>query len=153
MNFFKCLLELDKNYLSYEGLHFVNLAQYFHTVVFFNKLQFPNPQRWFLYPPEKTPDFHPNVTTLQWLHEKYPDLSPADMPLECTINKGEVRIFAQYCEVIVDLLQRTGFSYGSNTSLSRLGISLWWKKSFPNQVFHLAVKKAKKKDSYFYQCG
>ncbi|CAL1531878.1 unnamed protein product, partial [Lymnaea stagnalis] len=26
-------------------------------------------KRWFMYPPHKTPHFHPNRTTLQWLHE------------------------------------------------------------------------------------
>ena len=47
-------------------------------------------QRWFLYPPEKTPLFHPNRTTLQWLYEDYDNLHPDDRPIECTINQGEV---------------------------------------------------------------
>lgn len=50
-------------------------------------------QRWFLYPPEKTPSFHPNRTTLQWLIEDYPKLHPQDYPLDCTINQGEVSQF------------------------------------------------------------
>ena len=49
-----------------------------------------NPQRWFLYPPEKTPEFHPNKTTLAWLQDTYPALTPSARPLECTIQAGEV---------------------------------------------------------------
>lgn len=50
-------------------------------------------KRWFLYPPDKQPSFNPNKTTLQWLHEDYINLHPADLPLECTINQGEVIYF------------------------------------------------------------
>lgn len=50
-------------------------------------------KRWFLYPPEKTPSFHPNRTTLQWLMEDYPKLHPQDYPLDCTINQGEIIYF------------------------------------------------------------
>ncbi|KAM9013740.1 jmjC domain-containing protein 8 isoform 2-T2 [Ara ararauna] len=50
-------------------------------------------KRWFLYPPEKTPHFHPNETTLAWLHHTYPTLPPAERPLECTICPGEVLYF------------------------------------------------------------
>ncbi|NXT49579.1 JMJD8 protein, partial [Pluvianellus socialis] len=50
-------------------------------------------QRWFLYPPDKTPHFHPNETTLTWLHRTYPALTPAQRPLECTIRPGEVLYF------------------------------------------------------------
>ncbi|XP_072733731.1 jmjC domain-containing protein 8 isoform X7 [Ciconia boyciana] len=46
-------------------------------------------QRWFLYPPDKTPHFHPNETTLAWLHRTYPTLPPAERPLECTLRPGE----------------------------------------------------------------
>lgn len=53
----------------------------------------PLPQRWFLYPPEKTPQFHPNETTLAWLRDTYPGLAPAARPLECTISAGEVLYF------------------------------------------------------------
>lgn len=47
-------------------------------------------QRWFLYPPEKTPEFHPNKTTLAWLRDTYPTLAPSARPIECTIQAGEV---------------------------------------------------------------
>ncbi|NXS70745.1 JMJD8 protein, partial [Pandion haliaetus] len=50
-------------------------------------------QRWFLYPPDKTPHFHPNETTLAWLHHTYPALPPAERPLECTLRPGEVLYF------------------------------------------------------------
>ncbi|GAB1300732.1 JmjC domain-containing protein 8 [Apodemus speciosus] len=50
-------------------------------------------ERWFLYPPEKTPEFHPNKTTLAWLLEIYPSLVPSARPLECTIKAGEVLYF------------------------------------------------------------
>ncbi|KAL8586189.1 hypothetical protein ACOMHN_057751 [Nucella lapillus] len=50
-------------------------------------------KRWFLLPPEKTPHFHPNKTTLQWLHEDYNELHPLEKPLECTMNQGEIIYF------------------------------------------------------------
>ncbi|KAM5198257.1 jmjC domain-containing protein 8 isoform 5-T5 [Hipposideros larvatus] len=50
-------------------------------------------KRWFLYPPEKTPKFHPNKTTLSWLRDTYPALTPSAQPLECTIQPGEVLYF------------------------------------------------------------
>ncbi|NWH26927.1 JMJD8 protein, partial [Grus americana] len=50
-------------------------------------------QRWFLYPPDKTPHFHPNETTLAWLHRTYPTLPRAERPLECTLRPGEVLYF------------------------------------------------------------
>uniref|UniRef100_A0A5F5PV48 Jumonji domain containing 8 n=1 Tax=Equus caballus TaxID=9796 RepID=A0A5F5PV48_HORSE len=50
-------------------------------------------KRWFLYPPEKTPEFHPNKTTLAWLRDTYPTLAPSARPLECTIQAGEVLYF------------------------------------------------------------
>lgn len=50
-------------------------------------------KRWFLYPPEKTPKFHPNKTTLSWLRDTYPTLTPSARPLECTIQAGEVLYF------------------------------------------------------------
>ncbi|XP_040446335.1 jmjC domain-containing protein 8 isoform X4 [Falco naumanni] len=46
-------------------------------------------KRWFLYPPDKTPHFHPNETTLAWLHHTYPVLPPSERPLECTLRPGE----------------------------------------------------------------
>ncbi|XP_042777399.1 jmjC domain-containing protein 8 isoform X1 [Panthera leo] len=50
-------------------------------------------KRWFLYPPEKTPEFHPNKTTLAWLQDVYPALAPSERPLECTVQAGEVLYF------------------------------------------------------------
>ncbi|NXA37507.1 JMJD8 protein, partial [Eudromia elegans] len=50
-------------------------------------------QRWFLYPPDKAPHFHPNETTLAWLRHTYPKLPPEERPLECTIRPGEVLYF------------------------------------------------------------
>lgn len=48
-------------------------------------------QRWFLYPPDQEPHFHPNRTTLSWVTETYPNLPESEAPLECTIRPGEVR--------------------------------------------------------------
>lgn len=50
-------------------------------------------KRWFLYPPDQEPHFHPNRTTLSWLKETYPHLPEAEAPLECTIRPGEVLYF------------------------------------------------------------
>ncbi|XP_046953865.1 jmjC domain-containing protein 8 isoform X1 [Lynx rufus] len=50
-------------------------------------------KRWFLYPPEKTPEFHPNKTTLAWLQDVYPAMAPSERPLECTVRAGEVLYF------------------------------------------------------------
>lgn len=50
-------------------------------------------KRWFLYPPDKTPEFNPNKTTLSWLTEKYPLLPEHERPIECTIRPGEVLYF------------------------------------------------------------
>ncbi|XP_031698307.1 jmjC domain-containing protein 8, partial [Anarrhichthys ocellatus] len=50
-------------------------------------------KRWFLYPPDKEPHFHPNRTTLSWVTETYPHLPEEEAPLECTISPGEVLYF------------------------------------------------------------
>ncbi|XP_074053181.1 jmjC domain-containing protein 8 isoform X3 [Macrotis lagotis] len=50
-------------------------------------------KRWFLYPPEKRPDFHPNKTTLAWLRDTYPTLPVTERPLQCTVRAGEVLYF------------------------------------------------------------
>ncbi|XP_074648328.1 jmjC domain-containing protein 8-like [Tubulanus polymorphus] len=50
-------------------------------------------KRWFMYPPHKTPSFHPNQTTLHWLIYDYPTLSYTQKPLECTIGPGEIIFF------------------------------------------------------------
>ncbi|KAM9785310.1 jmjC domain-containing protein 8 isoform X2 [Syngnathus typhle] len=50
-------------------------------------------KRWFLYPPEQEPHFHPNISTLSWLRNIYPHLTPRQAPLECTIRPGQVLYF------------------------------------------------------------
>ncbi|KAM9392727.1 jmjC domain-containing protein 8 isoform 1-T1 [Pholidichthys leucotaenia] len=50
-------------------------------------------KRWFLYPPDMEPHFHPNRTTLSWVTETYPQLPEEEAPLECTIRPGEVLYF------------------------------------------------------------
>ncbi|XP_028842700.1 jmjC domain-containing protein 8-like [Denticeps clupeoides] len=50
-------------------------------------------KRWFLYPPDKGPEFHPNRTTLNWLTEWYPTLGIHERPFECTIRPGEALYF------------------------------------------------------------
>ncbi|KAM3863993.1 jmjC domain-containing protein 8 [Diretmus argenteus] len=50
-------------------------------------------KRWFLYPPDQEPHFHPNRTTLSWVAETYPYLPQEEAPLECTIRPGEVLFF------------------------------------------------------------
>ncbi|XP_078477748.1 jmjC domain-containing protein 8 [Lampetra planeri] len=50
-------------------------------------------KRWFLYPPDKEPHYHPNRTTLSWVTEIYPHLPEHEAPLECTIYPGEVLYF------------------------------------------------------------
>lgn len=49
-------------------------------------------QRWFLYPPDEAPEFHPNHTHLSWVSRSYPNLELHQRPLECTIRPGEVRL-------------------------------------------------------------
>ncbi|KAJ8253674.1 hypothetical protein COCON_G00202860 [Conger conger] len=53
-------------------------------------------KRWFLYPPDKGPDFHPNRTTLSWVRDTYPSLPPEERPIECTIRPGEVLYFPDH---------------------------------------------------------
>ncbi|XP_027141341.1 jmjC domain-containing protein 8 isoform X2 [Larimichthys crocea] len=50
-------------------------------------------KRWFLYPPDQEPHFHPNRTTLSWVLKTYPNLPESEAPLECTIRPGEVLYF------------------------------------------------------------
>ena len=49
-----------------------------------------NIQRWFLYPPDVEPQFHPDINTLHWLTHTYPTLTQQDRPWECTLSPGEV---------------------------------------------------------------
>lgn len=50
-------------------------------------------KRWFLFPPEQEPHFHPNISTLSWVTHTYPSLPLEEAPLECTIHPGEVLYF------------------------------------------------------------
>ncbi|KAM9843312.1 jmjC domain-containing protein 8 [Aulostomus maculatus] len=50
-------------------------------------------KRWFLYPPDQEPHFHPNSTTLSWLMETYAHLPQEEALLECTLRPGEVLYF------------------------------------------------------------
>ncbi|KAM9471603.1 jmjC domain-containing protein 8 [Salvelinus alpinus] len=50
-------------------------------------------KRWFLYPPDKAPHFHPNYTTLSWVKDTYSYLLEEEKPIECTIRPGEVLYF------------------------------------------------------------
>jgi len=50
-------------------------------------------KRWFLYPHNSVPMFHPNHTALQWLVHDYPKLSGSRLPLECTVHPGEAIYF------------------------------------------------------------
>ncbi|XP_075873100.1 jmjC domain-containing protein 8 [Nelusetta ayraudi] len=50
-------------------------------------------KRWFFYPPDQEPHFHPNSTTLSWLNHTYPHLCQQEAPLECTVHPGEVIYF------------------------------------------------------------
>ena len=47
-------------------------------------------QRWFLYPGEQVPTYNPNETSLRWLLFSYPALSEEQLPVECTLQVGEV---------------------------------------------------------------
>ncbi|XP_061606067.1 jmjC domain-containing protein 8 isoform X1 [Phyllopteryx taeniolatus] len=50
-------------------------------------------KRWFLYPPDEEPPFHPNASTLAWLRDVYPRLPPRQAPLQCTVRPGQVLYF------------------------------------------------------------
>ncbi|XP_047486050.1 jmjC domain-containing protein 8-like [Penaeus chinensis] len=50
-------------------------------------------KRWFMYPPNVNPNFHPNRTTLQWLMEDYPLRKDDSNFYECTLNPGEIIYF------------------------------------------------------------
>ena len=49
-------------------------------------------KRWFLYPPEESPQFHPNESTLQWVSRTLPSLPAHLAPLQCTLSPGEVYV-------------------------------------------------------------
>ncbi|RHY28928.1 hypothetical protein DYB32_007405 [Aphanomyces invadans] len=49
-------------------------------------------KRWFLYPPRTTPDFHPDESTLHWVHTVYPTMrSPPTH--ECVLEPRDVIYF------------------------------------------------------------
>nr|XP_045599899.1 jmjC domain-containing protein 8-like isoform X2 [Procambarus clarkii] len=50
-------------------------------------------KRWFMYPPDVDPKFHPNRTTLQWLMEEYPKVKDDPNLYECTLLPGEIIYF------------------------------------------------------------
>ncbi|CAL1589116.1 unnamed protein product [Knipowitschia caucasica] len=50
-------------------------------------------KRWFLYPPEQQPHFHPNMSTLSWVTHTLSSLPLEEAPLECTIRPGEALFF------------------------------------------------------------
>lgn len=47
-------------------------------------------KRWFLYPPEDSPEFHPDESTLHWVTHTLPSLPRDQAPLQCTLRPGEV---------------------------------------------------------------
>ncbi|XP_042827214.1 jmjC domain-containing protein 8 isoform X3 [Panthera tigris] len=80
--------------ISANGHHFSSTIPHPHSACWVPQLLTAlELQRWFLYPPEKTPEFHPNKTTLAWLQDVYPALAPSERPLECTVQAGEVLYF------------------------------------------------------------
>ncbi|KAM6424321.1 jmjC domain-containing protein 8 isoform 2-T2 [Liasis olivaceus] len=68
-------------------------------------------KHWFLYPPEKTPQFHPNKTTLSWFLDTYPSLLPWEKPVECTIRPGEAGSCSTACQHVLPFapMYRLGF--------------------------------------------
>ncbi|KAK3860481.1 hypothetical protein Pcinc_033472 [Petrolisthes cinctipes] len=50
-------------------------------------------KRWFMYPPDVNPSFHPNRTTLQWLLQDYPVQKNNPAFTECTLGPGEIIYF------------------------------------------------------------
>ena len=47
-------------------------------------------KRWFLYPPQESPEFHPDESTLGWVTHTLPSLLAHLTPLQCTLSPGEV---------------------------------------------------------------
>ena len=50
-------------------------------------------KRWFMYEPNKKPDFDPDKSTLHWLIESYFKLSEHEKPLECVLEPGDIIYF------------------------------------------------------------
>ena len=53
-------------------------------------------KRWFLYPPEDDPVFHPDESTLHWVTHTLPSLPAHQSPLQCTLSPGEVLYIHMY---------------------------------------------------------
>ena len=53
-------------------------------------------KRWFLYPPDQSPEFDPDESTLRWVTHTLPSLPAHLTPLQCTLSPGEV----SYCIII-----------------------------------------------------
>eukprot|EP00536_Pseudo-nitzschia_multiseries_P000279 jgi/Psemu1/609/gm1.609_g len=48
-------------------------------------------KHWILYPFERRPEFHPDQTSLNWMHYNYPAFDNSkDRPLECTLYPGDM---------------------------------------------------------------
>jgi len=74
------------------GPHHSGVPLHFHGPAFSEVMH--GAKRWFVYPKgHPMPGFDPSRTTLQWLEEVYPSLSPEERPLECVIMPGEVLYF------------------------------------------------------------
>lgn len=51
-------------------------------------------KHWVLYPFEDQPAFHPDQTSLNWMHYNYPSFEQLeDRPLECTLDPGDLIYF------------------------------------------------------------
>lgn len=64
---------------------------HFHGPVFAETLV--GRKRWFLYQPNKAPNFDPDKSTLHWFLDEYPKLAEKNKPLECILNPLEVIYF------------------------------------------------------------
>lgn len=48
-------------------------------------------KHWILYPFDKKPTFHPDQTSLNWMHYNYQAFdNPQDKPMECTLHPGDL---------------------------------------------------------------
>lgn len=50
-------------------------------------------KRWFIYEPEKRPQFDPDKSTLHWLLEDYPKLKVDQKPIECILEPFDIIYF------------------------------------------------------------
>mmetsp|Transcript_4730 Transcript_4730/g.5363 ORF Transcript_4730/g.5363 Transcript_4730/m.5363 type:complete len:291 (+) Transcript_4730:43-915(+) len=51
-------------------------------------------KHWILYSPENRPDFHPDQTSLNWMHYNYSIIEKIeDRPLQCTLFPGDILYF------------------------------------------------------------